>query len=51
MDFAEYLTNQTLHRIEYCVMAGFCEMDFMKGFVILVKADEIHNILKSASHC
>ena len=26
------------------------EMDFMKGIFILVKVDEMYNILKSASH-
>ena len=31
-------------------MVNFYEMDFMKGNVILVKADEMYNILKSASH-
>ena len=31
-------------------MASFCEIDFMKGIVILVKVDEMYNILKSASH-
>ena len=28
-------------------MADFYEMDFMKGIVILVKVDEMYNILKS----
>ena len=32
-------------------MADFYEMDFMKGIVILVKVDEMYNILNSASHC
>ena len=31
-------------------MANFCEMDFMSDIVILVKVDEMCNILKSASH-
>ena len=31
-------------------MADFYEMDFTKGIVILVKADEMYNILKSASN-
>ena len=31
-------------------MVGSYEMDFMKGNVILVKGDEMNNILKSASH-
>ena len=29
-------------------MAHFYERDFMKGIVILVKVDEMYNILKSA---
>ena len=32
-------------------MADSYEMDFMKSIVILVKVDEMYNILKSASHC
>ena len=32
-------------------MADFYEMDFMKCIAILVKLDEMYNILKSASHC
>ena len=32
-------------------MTDFYEMDFMKGLVMLVKVDEMHNILMSASHC
>ena len=31
-------------------MTDFYQMDFMKGIVI-VKADEMYNIWKSASHC
>ena len=27
------------------------EMNFMKSFFILVKVDELYNVLKSASHC
>ena len=32
-------------------MVDFYEIDFMKGVVILVKVDEMWNILKSVSHC
>ena len=32
-------------------MVDSYEMDFMKGIVILVKVDEMCNILKSGSHC
>ena len=32
-------------------MADFYQMSFMKGIVILLKVDEMCNILKSASHC
>ena len=42
------LENQ---RIAKFIMADFYEIDFMKGIVILVKADEMYNMLKSASQC
>ena len=42
------LENQ---RIAKFIMVHFYERDFMKGIVILVKVDEMYNILKSASHC
>ena len=45
------LENQTFQRIAKFIMADFYEMDFMKGIVLLVKADEMYNTLKSASHC
>ena len=45
------LENQTFQRIAKFIMADFYEMDFMKGIVILVKVDEMYNILKSASNC
>ena len=32
-------------------MADFYEMDFIKGIAILVKVDEMYNILKSAIYC
>ena len=31
-------------------MVAFSEMDFMKGIAVLVKVDEMSNILKCASH-
>ena len=31
------------------IMAGFYKIDFMKG-IILVKVDQMYNILKSANH-
>ena len=53
MDFAEQkiLKNQTFQRIEKFIMVNSYKMDFMNGIVILVKVDEMYNILKSASHC
>ena len=45
------LENQTFQRIAKFIMADFYEMDFTKGIVILVKVDEMYNILKSGSHC
>ena len=44
------LENQTFQRTAKFIMTDFYEMDFMKGIVILVKVDEMYNILKSASH-
>ena len=43
--------NQTFQRIVKFIMADFCEMDFMRDIVILVKVDEMYYILKFASHC
>ena len=43
--------DQTFQRIAKFMMTDSYEMDFMIGIVTLVKVDEIHNILKSASHC
>ena len=42
------LENQTFQIIAKFIMAHFYERDFMKGIVILVKVDEMYNILKSA---
>ena len=33
------------------IMGDFYKMDFMNGIVILVKVDEMYNILKPASYC
>ena len=43
MDFAEHLRK--------FIMVDSYKIDLMKGNVILVKVDEMYNILKSASHC
>ena len=48
--FQNLLGNQTFKRIAICIMVDSYDMDLMKGIVILVKVDEIYNILKSASH-
>ena len=45
------LENQTFQRIEKFIMTDFYEMDIMKGIAILVKVDDMYNILKSVSHC
>ena len=45
------LEDQTFQRIAKFMMTDSYEMDFMIGIAILVKVGEIHNILKSASHC
>ena len=46
------LENQTFQRIAKFIMkVYFYEMEFMKGIVILVKINEMYNILKSLSHC
>ena len=41
------LENQTFQRISKFIMADFYVMDFVKDIVILVKIDEMYNILKS----
>ena len=43
--------NQTFQRTEKFIMTDFYEMNFMKGIAILVKVDDMYNILKSLSHC
>ena len=45
------LEYQTFGKMVKFVMVDFYEMDFMKSIVILVKVDEMYNILKSSSHC
>ena len=44
------LENQTFQRRAKFIMADSYEMDFMKSIVILVKVDEMYNILKCTSH-
>ena len=39
--------NQKVQRTAKFIMAGFYEMDTMKGIVRLVKVDDMHKILKS----
>ena len=52
MDFAEHIRKSGVseNRKVY-ILLDFYEMDFMKSIVILVKVEEMYNILKSASHC
>ena len=45
-----FLENQMFWRIAKFIMVDFFEMDFMKDIVILVKVNEMYNILISASH-
>ena len=47
MGFAE----QNILENKKLIMVDSYEMDVMNGLVILVKVDEMYNILKSASHC
>ena len=44
------LENQTFQRTPKFIFADFHKMNFMKGIFILVKVDQMNNILKSASH-
>ena len=44
------LENQEFQRIGKFIMVDFYEMDFMKGIVMLVKADHMYNILSSDNH-
>ena len=41
------LENQTFQRISKFIMTDFYVMDFVKDIAILVKIDEMYNILKS----
>ena len=47
MDFQNISENQTFQKTAKFIMTNFYEMDFMKGIVVLVKGDEMYNILKS----
>ena len=49
--FQNILENQTFQRVANFITVDFYEMDFMKDIVVLVKVDDMYNILKSASHC
>ena len=51
MDFAEYLRKSDVSEIEKFIVADFYQIRFMKGIAILVKVDEMYNILMSTSHC
>ena len=44
------LENQMFQRIVKFIWLISTKTDFIKGIVILVKVDEMYNILKSASH-
>ena len=44
------LEIQTFQRIAKFIMVNSYKMDFTKGNVILVKVDEMYNILKSVGH-
>ena len=47
----QWILKNIFQRIGKFIMADFHEKGFMKGIAILVKVDEMYNILKSASHC
>ena len=53
MDFAEQsiLENQIFQKMAKFIMADSYEMDFVNGVVILVKINDVYNILNSASQC
>ena len=51
MDFAEHLRKSDVSENKKVFMVDFHGIDFIKGIVILVKVDEMYNILNSASHC
>ena len=51
MDFAKCLRNSDHSKNRKVYLADFFKMDFMKGTFTLIKVDQMHNILKSASHC
>ena len=48
MDSSESLRKSVSQNSNVKFIVGdFCKMDFMNGIVILVKVDEMYNILKS----
>ena len=51
MDFAQNLRISDVSENTKVYMVDFYEIDFMIGIVILVKINEMYDILKSASHC
>ena len=51
MDFAEHLRKSELSENNKVYNGKFLRYGLMKGIIILVKVDEMSNIVKSASHC
>ena len=45
------IEKQRFQRIAKFIIVDSDEMDFMKSNFVLVKLDEMYNILKSANHC
>ena len=51
MDFAEHLRKSDVSESNKVYYGKFLRYGLMKGIIILVKVDEMNNVLKSASHC
>ena len=51
MDFAEYLRKSDVSENSKVYYGRFLRNGLHVAIVILVKVDEMYNILKSASHC
>ena len=49
MNFPEHLRKWNVSENTKVYMVDFKKMDFMKGIVLLVKVDEMYNMLKSLS--
>ena len=47
MDLQNISENQKVQRTAKFIVAGFYEMDFMKGIVRLAKVDDMQKVLKS----